>query len=418
MGSADSHKRFLWVLATAFLLVCLFGAGFNYLVDPYGLFGTRRISGFNELKPAASDRVRVIKPYMAARAKPKVVIGGNSRPEIGLNPQSACWGEADRPVFNMGIPGANVFMQTRYAQHAVESGEAKRVLFGVDFLDFLVDSSKATVEIDWERLGKGFDGRLNPGSKNALGTNISYQKAEDIFSGVFSLVALGDSVMTIASQRDKDASTRREDGFNPGLDYRPIIHNEGQSVLFRQKNLEVRKRLQQKNLGVLDIHGQRTMPLEALRRFLGWAKGRGLDVVLFINPYHSDYLVQIEMAGKWSAFEEWKRQLTIAAEDYAVPLWDFNTFDQYSTESPPSPGDKRAELRWFWEPAHYRHELGDLMLSSMLNQQCGSSDTPRKFGVKIAESSLQHHLDGLRSELDGFLDENPQVISRLNGDRL
>jgi hypothetical protein len=414
MGSPNPHKRFLWTFAAVFLLVCILGAWLNYMVDPYGLFGTRRITGFNELKPAASERVRVIKPYMASRAKPMVVIGGNSRPEMGLNPKSGCWEDTDQPVFNAGIPGADVFMQTRYVQHAVESGNAQRVLLGVDFLDFLVDASKPTGEIDWNRLGKSFDGRLNPGSKEGFGTNISIQKAEDIFSGLFSLVALGDSFLTIASQGEKNSATRREDGFNPGMDYLPIIRNEGQSVLFRQKNLEVRERLQQKYLGVLDIHGQRTMPLEALRRFLEWAKTRGIEVVLFINPYHSDYLIQIEMAGKWSVFEEWKRQLTITAEEYAVPLWDFNTIDQYSTESPPPPGDKRSVLHWFWEPAHYRHEMGDLMLSSMMDRQCGRSSMLRKFGIKVTESSLQHHLDGLRYEMDRFIGGNPQVVKRLS----
>jgi hypothetical protein len=416
MQRDNSHKRYVWLLAAAFLFVCLLGAVSNYLIDPYGLFGTHRISGFNELKPAASERVRVIKPYMASRAKPKVVIGGNSRPEMGLNPRSVCWEDADYPVFNTGIPGADLYMQTRYVQHAVESGQAQQVLFGVDFLDFLVDSTKATGEIDWNRLGKSFDGRLNAGSKTVLGKSLSFQKAADISSGLFSLVALGDSVMTIASQRDEDAATRREDGFNPGLDYRPIIRNEGQSVLFRQKNLEVRKRLQQNDIDVLDVHGKRSMPLDALRRFLEWANSRGLDVVIFINPYHSDYLIQIELAGKWSVFEEWKRQLIIVAEEFAVPVWDFNTLDRYSTESPPSPGDKRTELHWFWEPAHYRHELGDLMLSSMLNRRCGDSAMSGKFGVKIHESSLQHHLDGLKSELDRFIDKNPQVLKRLSGE--
>jgi hypothetical protein len=413
MSNEKSHKHFLGVLAVAFLLVCTLGAGFNYVVDPYGLFGTHRIPGFNELKPTASERVRVIKPYMASRAKAKVVIGGNSRPEMGLNPQSACWQSADQPVFNIGIPGADVFMQTRYAQHAVESGKAHLVLFGVDFLDFLVDASIPTGDINWDRLGKSFEGRLNPDTKDELGTHMSLQKAEDIFSGLFSLVALGDSIMTVTSQRDKDSATRLENGFNPGLDYRPIIRNEGQAVLFRQKNLEVRKRLRQKNLGVLDSRGQGTMPLEALRRFLEWSKTRGIDVVLFVNPYHSDYLVQIEMAGKWSLFEDWKRQLTMTAEEYSVPLWDFNAFDQYSTESPPSPNDKYSMLHWFWEPAHYRHELGDLMLASMLDRQCGGNHTPRKFGAKITRTSLQSHLDKLRADMLRFIDENPQVDNRL-----
>lgn len=413
MGSANSHKLFLRVLAAAFLLVCILGVGLNYLIDPYSLFGTSRIPGFNELKPAASERVRVIKPYMASRAKPKVVIGGNSRPEMGLNPQSACWEDADQPVFNMGIPGAGVFMQTRYVQHAVESGKAQRVLFGVDFLDFLVDSSKPTGEINWNWLGKTFDGRLNLNSKKGLGTHMSLQRADDIFSGLFSLVALGDSIMTIASQRDKNSATRREDGFNPGLDYRPIIRNEGQAVLFSQKNLEMRRRLQPNDLGVLDVHGQRTMPLEALRRFLAWAKFRGIDVVLFINPYHSDYLVQIEKSGKWPQLEEWKRQLTIAAEEYAVPLWDFNAFDQYSTENPPAPNDKHSELHWFWEPAHYRHELGDLMVASMLGRPCGIGAKPPQFGVRINQKNLQRHLDELRSDMHRFIQENPKMVKRL-----
>jgi hypothetical protein len=138
MVDAKLHKRFLLAMGATFLLLCLCAAGFNYLVDPYGLFGSRRVTGFNELKPTASERVRVTKPYMATRAKPKVVIGGNSRPEIGLNPKSACWKDVDQPVFNTAIPGADVFMQVRYVQHAVKSGKARRILFGVDFLDFLV----------------------------------------------------------------------------------------------------------------------------------------------------------------------------------------------------------------------------------------------------------------------------------------
>lgn len=415
MKTAKSHKHFLWVLAATFLLVFTLGAGFNYLVDPYGLFGTHRIPGFNELKPTASERVRVIKPYMAARAKPRVVIGGNSRPEMGLNPQSACWQSADQPVFNIGIPGADVFMQIRYVQHAVESGKAQRVLFGVDFLDFLVDSSKPTGAIDWERLGQSYEGRLNLGSKELLGVHTSLQMVEDAVSGLFSLVALGDSITTVASQRDYDSATRLEDGFNPALDYLPIIRNEGQAVLFRQKNLEVRKRLQQKDLGVLDVYGHRTMPLEALRRFLGWSKSRGINVVLFINPYHSDYLVQIEMAGKWALFEDWKRQLTIIADEYSVPLWDFNAFDQYSTESPPAPNDKHTMLHWFWEPAHYRHELGDLMLAAMLSRPCGASTAPGQFGVEITEASVQPHLEQLRSDMHRFMDENLGVVRRLGG---
>lgn len=413
MSDAKSHKRFLLTMGATFLLLCLCAAGVNYLVDPYGLFGSPRVTGFNELKPTASERVRVTKPYMATRAKPRVVIGGNSRPEIGLNPQSPCWKDIDQPVFNTAIPGADVFMQVRYVQHAVESGQARRILFGVDFLDFLVDSKMATEKADWDRLGRRFDGRLRPGSGTS-GLPVSIQQAEDILSGLFSMAALGDSIMTLAAQHDPHSATRRKDGFNPAQDYMPIIRNEGQSVLFMQKNAEVRKRLRQDDLGVLDANGRQTLPLLALRHLLQWAKSRDIEVVLFINPYHSDYLVQIETSGKWKVFEEWKRQLTAAADEYAVPLWDFNAFDRYSTETPPSPNDRQGMLEWYWEPAHYRAELGDLMLEAMLGRSCGRDSNLPPFGVRITAVTLQRHLYALRSDMNRFVDENPGVLGRLS----
>jgi hypothetical protein len=58
------------------------------------------------------------------------------------------------------------------------------------------------------------------------------------------------------------------------------------------------------------------------------------------------------------------------------------------------------------------------MLSSMLNRQCGNSPMSCKFGAKITESSLQHNLDGLRTEMDRFIDENPQVVKRLSDEGL
>lgn len=414
MVDTKTHKRFLSILATSFVLVCLGAAGFNYLVDPYGLFGSPRIAGFNELKPAATERVRVTKPYMASRSKPKVVIGGNSRPEIGLDPKSMCWVSADQPVFNAAIPGANVFMQVRYVQHAVESGNARRVLFGVDFLDFLIDSRKVTGKVDWESYGSSYDGRLRPGS-GRLGVPSSFQQAEDILSGLFSMVALGDSIMTLTAQRDPHSATRREDGFNPAQDYLPIIRSEGQAVLFLQKNAEVKKRLQQDGLGVLDSEGKQTLPLLALRHLLQWAKSRDIEVVLFINPYHSDYLVQIEASGKWKVFEEWKRQLMAVADEYAVPLWDFNAVDGYSTESPPQRNDRQSMLEWYWEPAHYRKELGDLMLATMLGRGC-ELDTNRapRFGARITPATLESHLDSLRSDMKQFIDQNPQMLRRLS----
>lgn len=406
MADTYRYRRFLLVMATAFLSSCLIAAALNYLVDPYGLFGTRRIAGLNALKPAAPEKARVAKPYMASRAQPRTVVGGNSRPEMGLDPQSSCWSDADRPVFNAAIPGADVFMQVRYAQHAAESGAARRIVFGVDFLDFLVDPSAPGGPIDWAALGTGFDGRLV-----SAADAITTQQAADIFNSLFSLAAVGDSIATVAAQRDLHAPTRREDGFNPARDYLPIIRSEGQAVLFMQKNAEVGRRLRPANLDVLAAGGQASKPFLALRHMLEWASGRGIEVVLFINPYHADYLVQIEASGKWTLLEAWKRQLAGLAAEYGVPLWDFNTLDQYSTETPPARNDRKTTLRWFWEPAHYRQELGDRMLAGMFGRPCVAEADPQ-FGARITPASLAPHQARLRSGLRRFMQAQPGSAHR------
>lgn len=409
------HARYLLAWIAALLVVCLGAALLNYLIDPYGLFGTPRHAGFNEIKPAAAERVRVAKPYMAMRAMPKVVIGGNSRPEMGLDPRSACWDELDKPVFNAAIPGADVFMQVRYAQHAAEHGKAQQIFFGVDFLDFLIEPTETAGTVDWARIGQRFEGRLQTGSPSGLPASL--MQAEDMLGGLFSMGTLVDSIMTLAAQRKPVAATRREDGFNPAQDYLPIIRSEGQAVLFAQKNAEVKRRLQPPTLGVQGPAGGPSMPLMALREFLRWGAERDIEIVLFINPYHSDYLVQIAASGKWGALDAWKRQLALIAEMYSVPLWDFNGFDTYSTESPPAWGDRQAVLAWYWEPAHYRRELGDQMLATMLGRACGRMDAPMPFGTRIAGADLQAHLDRLGADLGRFMAENPAVWDRLGGGR-
>ena len=63
-------QRFL-----AFLIIFLFAtAVFNYLVDPYGLFDTERIEGFNATKPAAGTHVRLAKPSQVISFTPNAII--------------------------------------------------------------------------------------------------------------------------------------------------------------------------------------------------------------------------------------------------------------------------------------------------------------------------------------------------------
>lgn len=368
MDSPTASRRFLLWLALSFALVCAAAAGLNYVVDPYGLFGTPRIQGFNAIKPAAAERVRVTKPYMATAARPATVIAGNSRPELGLDPQSPCWPDDYKPVFNTAIPGASFYMQTQYAKHALMAGGGKRVLLAVDFVDFLENTNAPASTPNWPVLARNYAGRLRiPGEEASTWQGLHLQ-AQDKLGALFSLTTLADSLGTVARQRAPFTADRRADGFNPGRDYQAIIRSEGQHVLFEQKNAELRKRLASSNLGLFPAGLHSSESFDALKGFLEWARQHGIAVTVFINPYHADYHRIIAESGLRETYVHWARVVAEIATAAAVPFWDFNKQGFALVETPPGPGVRGKHIRWFWEPAHYTAELGEEMLERILGQ--------------------------------------------------
>ncbi|MBX3629068.1 MAG: hypothetical protein KF908_03975 [Nitrosomonas sp.] len=377
------------------LCACL-AAAINLLVDPYDIFGNDRIPYFNLLKPAAIERTRVFKPYQAERLAPKTVIGGNSRPEMGINPHSHCWEAFEQPVYNMGIPGASFYLQSLFALHAVTSGGGNKIFMGIDFSDFLIDSSakhqnaRSQIEFSKNEL------RLAPVLTGAPDFDHLRQRSADRLTALFSLNALFDSAVTILQQRNKNAATRDENGFNPYHEFNYIVQSEGQWVLFEQKNQELAAMFQRPNLAIKFADNSLSPDFDDLEQFLELAHTKNIDVILFINPYHIDYFKQISRAQLWSDFEEWKREILRIADAYQTVLWDFNTVDQYSTESPP-PRNKLGEtLRWFVEPAHYSSELGYLMLTSLLGRQCADIDSSDSFGIQLNQTMIDSHLKIIR----------------------
>lgn len=406
-----AHRRFLVQLVLVFVAVCALAASANYLIDPYGLFGSPRIAGINVYKPASPERVRVTKPYMAVAAAPRIVIGGNSRPELGIDPQSPCWAADQRPVFNTGIPGASFHMQTQYVKHAVAAGTARRVYVGVDFFDFLINTTRPRQQLDWAALAASYAGRLDIAGENVAASRRLVQRAQDRLNGLLSLEAVGDSIYTVTGQNAPFSSDRRADGFNPARDYHFIIRNEGQHVLFAQKNRELARTLSRPNLGLFNYGADSSQEFEALKGFLHWAVANEVEVTLFINPYHVHYLSLIELSGNWPLFDQWKRTLARIAGEHDAVLWDFNTVDAYSTEMPPTAGDRRTAMQWYWEPAHYKAELGELMIAQMTGAQCVGSAPA--LGVVLDGSNIDRHLQQLGADLTTYWQPYPQQHAAL-----
>lgn len=408
-------RRYLHRWSLTVVVCLLMVLGLNGLVDPYGLVEWVRIEGFNDNKPAVANRSSLAKPYQVIRRRPDVLIVGNSRPEMGLNPRHRCfrpWGRA----YSLTFPGASFYLQARYLQHAMSARMPKLVLVAVDFLDFLVPAGSLNDPRRWPPAKSPAEDRLRVTARGGENPKYSWAMVRDFRNGLLSLTALGDSLLTVAAQDDPFVVTRTPEGFNPADGYyRKIIRNEGQWVLFEQKKQEVAERL--KKRWDLFEGGQRwSRPLETLRRLLQWLVEGGIQASVFINPYHAEYLELIHQSGYGPLFEEWKRQVTQVAGRYAgIGVWDFANFNRYSTEPPPAPGDLQSQLQWFWEPAHYRQQLGDRMLAAMLADSggCQSEAAASPPGIRLTGANLERHLASQRQARQQYENRHPGLISAL-----
>ena len=59
-------------------------------------------------------------------------------------------------------------------------------------------------------------------------------------------------------------------------------------------------------------------------------------------------------------------------EDSSIIFWDFSGDSSFIHEAIPAAGVRSGPLQWFWEPAHYRRQLGDLMVNAMLSERCNA----------------------------------------------
>jgi hypothetical protein len=396
------HYKFVIKTAAIFLLFLAFIGLFNYVIDPYAVFDSARIAGISELKPSAGSRVRMAKPYQVRNYRPKGIIAGNSRPELGLDPDHDCWPESSRPVFNLGLPGVGVGAQVQTLKHALYKGEINIIIWGMDFADFLTvksDKSKSDLSILPPKTADNKYIVKADGIKNPV---YQYKKIEDYLSVIFSLDTAFDSFKTLFQQGDHNVSTRLRNGFNPAKDYNSIILTEGQYVLFSQKNTEIDERFSKSGLTVFPYLSKQSDDFSSVIDFLDYARKRDVRVRLFINPYHSDYLSAIYRHDLWSEFEAWKIRLLEIAALHQVELWDFSGLSDYNTEITPKRSDKRTTLKWFWEPAHYKKELGDKMLNQLLDQWC-QSESSAEIGVKLSSSNIRDYLDNEKKKIERWL---------------
>ena len=382
-----------WVMSTLALLVAVVAV--NLVVDPYGLFRIVDVPGLNRIKSQAGERAALFKRTGVERMRPASLVLGNSRAEIGFDPESPAWPESARPVFNLALPGAGTAAVADELAEALRSTSPRLVVVGLDFLDFRVDPSS--------------DESFTAQPANADST----RGLRDRAAALLTLNALADSLTTIRAQHEPYAASLTDAGFNPKRDYIGVSRREGYFAMFRQRDQENARAYVRGPKSVFQT-GKRPAPaFDAVDNIIALARARGIALRLVLYPYHVHTLMLFQLTGLWPAYEDWKRELVgrvdAARGTMDVELWDFTGFSRYTDEQVPRPGDTLTELQWYWEAGHFKKSLGDLLLANMFDKR----NNHEQWGRQLTGRNLDELLRQQREAREDYVRTHPDDVTAL-----
>ncbi|HRH80785.1 MAG TPA: hypothetical protein PLW81_07055 [Thiobacillaceae bacterium] len=390
-----AHYFRIW--SVTLLVMLLATAAVNYWADPYGLY---RDYGDGEWKPHAATQGALIKPYRVLEAKAQVLVLGNSRAEVGFDPDDPAWPEEFKPVYNLALPGTATRTTRRLFEHALTAHPPQAILLGVDFMDFL--------------LPRNARGRDPAEVRRMLSSGDVPQRwltrLHDAAATLASLDALIHSLDTLRSKGRHGIPHLTLAGFNPMHDYQVLARNEGYFALFRQRDAENLRAYRQRPANIHTKGTGSSPAFEDIRAILDNARAHGIQVWVVIYPYHAHLLEIFRIAGLWPLFEDWKRELThlvaLSGRGHAV-LWDFSGHHVYAREAVPVPADRATEVRWYWEAGHFKKELGHIVLRSILEP---GQQGP---GAILTPGNIESHLDHLRQAAESYQRDLPALVREL-----
>ncbi|MBO3457616.1 hypothetical protein G7B40_008985 [Aetokthonos hydrillicola Thurmond2011] len=348
------------------LCCCLSISLLNFMTDPYGIMGNPVIPGFNKFKPEKADTYRLFKAVDIIRLKPRTVFLGTSTMDFGLDPNHPALA-AYGPVYNLGMPGTNIYEIMRYFEHALyNQPDIKRVIISSD--TFMFDKY-----------------RNNPKdySDNRLQTNTLAYK--DIFNATFSINAFVSSIKTIVVNlnnfKSEPYSTNGDRNENWLVENKPVVYRFIRAI----------------NRDLQDINTLSPQRFDYFKRIVELCRERNIDVKVFIPPIHATVTEGRFSKNKNLVTDEEKRLLVSI-----IPVWDFSGFNTITTEKVSN------EMKYYIDAYHYRKNVGNLVLNRMLHFH--EETVPRDFGVLMTPENIEAHLIQIQHQRAEWQKKHPELV--------
>lgn len=361
MNKTNPHKKSFILFLGLTLSALLFTLAFNRLMDPQSYFSGPKIEGLNLYKPEIASERAIL------HSKPKVIILGSSRAEVGLDPLDPSWNHSS--VFNLASGGANIFDSYHYLKHANQHSKIESVYLMVDFFMFN-DSRKPYLKEDYDFL-------------DSMQLNEPFLNSK-IISSLINFQTLRDSFITLSNQ---DPASLAQTKYGGRFDITPPTHAKLKLIEGSFFNVHYRNFSQQNK----NMH-------QGFEKIVDFAYLNNIELVIGISPIHSRLLEVISVSDLWDEFEDWKKRLSkildSQSKQHLKPnflLFDFADYNKFTTEEAPSRKNHR-EMKWFIESSHFNYKLGSLVIQRMSNKSIKTTE----FGNIIDVNNIDTHLRNVR----------------------
>lgn len=369
----------------------------NLAIDPYDVYDTPKISGFNAKKTKFSSHLRFAKAFKIYHIQPTAIALGNSRAEYGITMDHPGWSNSAIPRYNLALSGANIFETRSYFEHAHGISPLRQAILMLDFLQF----------------------NANRENKTDFDPSILSQHGGQIINAyhyALSITQIKDSLKTILHNNTSHNN------------YRPYLSSGQRDPEYKIKTISEQGQFEAflntekhfingvyANYTFLYPSGNST--LDRYRAIIKVAQMSDIDLSIAISPSHARQWEALDVAAGWKKFEYWKRELVHINESVALShgkqpfaLWDFSGYHAFTTEPVPPKGDKTTMMKWHWESSHYRKELGDIMLDRIFETNAYGGQNYPDFGVLMTSKNIDAHLQKLRKERAQWQAVNPETI--------
>lgn len=392
--------KFIFVFTLCVLQVLIVIGALNWFVDPYSI---HRSPPVNPRQPMwMSKQLRIAKALYVRKLAPKGIVLGASTAQLAIDPDHPGWNNEIQPRYNLALPGANMYENLRYYQHARANAPLQQVLLGLDFVAFnhftpLSDDFKEGL-IASDKNGKTKSSWLLKAAMPLLSLNAVTASQKKFFARRKETHwANGREIPEEIGKRDwREAMLGSADGYVTRLLLPPPSHRF-----------------------CLEDANTSGSALDQLETLLRTAASDGTDIRLFIQPSHALLMEALQSTGYWDDYANWERKLVALIEKINIEispkkriiLWDFSGYNSFTTEALAK--DSTEAMRWYWDAGHYKKDLGDRVQDRIFGFNSPDRGGSEDFGVLIDANNIDSHLKKFAEKGNAYLETQREDIQEL-----